>query len=251
MNATSKSTVSLLLGIAIGSASLAAETTVAVASNFTAPMQKIAAQFEKDSGHRAKLSFGSSGNFYAQIRNGAPFQMLLSADEEIPTRLERDGLTAPGSRFTYATGALVLWLAESGRVDADAAVLRVGNFKKLAIANPKLAPYGKAATEVLAALGLQQTLAPKIVQGENIAQTYQFVASGNAELGFVAASQVTKDGRIENGSAWVVPQRLYQPLRQDAVLLVIGRDNPAAIALMQYLKTEPARAIMRSYGYTF
>jgi molybdate transport system substrate-binding protein len=157
MNALIKSAVSFMLGLAASNASQAAETSVAVASNFTAPMQKIVAQFEKESSHRAKLSFGSSGNFYAQIRNGAPFQLLLSADEQIPTRLERDGLTVPGSRFTYATGALLLWSADSGRVDTDAAVLSAGNFKKLAIANPKLAPYGRAATEVLGALGLQQT----------------------------------------------------------------------------------------------
>jgi molybdate transport system substrate-binding protein len=232
-------------------AARAGEVGVAVASNFIAPMQAIAALFEKDTGHRARLSSGSSGNFYAQIRNGAPFQILLSADDEVPARLERDGLTVPGSIFAYAIGVLVLWSADPGRVDAEGQVLRAGNFARLAIANPKLAPYGKAATETLGALGLLPALAPKFVQGENIAQTHQFVASGNAELGFVATSQVMKDGRIVAGSAWLVPQRLYQPLRQDAVLLAAGRDNPAAAALMNYLKAEPARAIMRSYGYRF
>jgi molybdate transport system substrate-binding protein len=228
---------------------LADEVSVAVAANFTAPMQKIAAEFEKDTGHKAQLAFGSTGKFYAQIRNGAPFLMLLSADDETPARLEQERLALPGSSFTYAIGTLVLWSAQPGFVDEKGAVLRRGQFNKLALANPKLAPYGKAAVEVLAGLGLLETVSPKFVQGENIAQTYQFVSTANAELGFVALSQVTKDGKLTGGSAWIVPRNLHSPIRQDAVILSAGQGNPAAEALANYLKGAKARAIIRAYGY--
>ncbi|HNQ04526.1 MAG TPA: molybdate ABC transporter substrate-binding protein [Thiobacillaceae bacterium] len=227
----------------------AEEVSVAVAANFTAPMQKITTEFEKDTGHKVQLAFGATGKFYAQIRNGAPFQMLLSADDETPAKLEREGLTLAGSRFTYAVGSLVLWSAQPGYVDADGTVLRQGGFKKIALANPRLAPYGKAAMEVLAALGLADTLAPRFVQGENITQTFQFVSTGNAELGFVALSQVMQEGRIRTGSAWRVPDRLHTPIRQDAVILATGRDNAAATALARYLQGEKARAIIRAFGY--
>ena len=229
--------------------SSAAEVQVAVASNFTAPMQILAAEFERDTGHKALLAFGSSGKFYAQIKNGAPFQVFLSADDETPVRLEEEGLTVRGSRFTYAVGRLVLWSAREGYVDDKGAVLRSGGFRHLAVANPKLAPYGRAAFEVLERQGLLAALQPKFVQGENIAQTFQFAASGNAELGFVALSQVWKDGRLSSGSAWIVPAHLYSPIRQDAVILAAGRDNLAAVALMRYLNGDKARAIIRAYGY--
>lgn len=222
---------------------------VAVASNFTAPMQKLAAEFEKDTGHKAQLAFGSTGKFYAQIKNGAPFEVLLAADDETPVRLEQEGMAAAGSRFTYAIGTLVLWSARSDYVDAQGEVLNKGQFNKLALANPKLAPYGKAAVETLNKLGLFAALEPRFVQGENIAQTFQFVSTGNAELGFVALSQVMKDGRIASGSAWVVPGNLHTPIRQDAVILSNGKDNAAAIALMKYLKENKARAIIKAYGY--
>jgi molybdate transport system substrate-binding protein len=235
--------------LALPAAAHAAEVVVAVAANFTAPMQKIAAAFEKDTGHKALLSFGSSGKFYAQIENGAPFQMFLSADDEKPARLEQEGLAVPGSRFTYAVGTLVLWSARPGLVDNKGAVLRNGQFNKLAVANPKLAPYGAAAVETLSALGLKAALQPRFVEGENIAQTFQFVQTGNAELGFVALSQVMQDGRIASGSAWIVPDSLHSPIRQDAVLLSNGRGNAAATALATYLKGDKARAIMRAYGY--
>lgn len=227
----------------------AAEVSVAVAANFTAPMNTIAAEFTKDTGHQAKLAFGASGKFYAQIRNGAPFQMLLSADDETPAKLEQEGLSVPGSRFTYAVGTLVLWSARVGYVDARGQVLKQGQFNKLAVANPKLAPYGKAAVEVLTGMGLLDAVTPKLVQGENIAQTYQFVMTGNAELGFVALSQVMKDGGIASGSAWIVPGKLHSPIRQDAVILSTGKGNAAAEALMKYLKGDKARAIIKSYGY--
>lgn len=228
---------------------LADEANVAVAANFTAPMQKIAAEFEKDTGHKAQLAFGSSGKFYAQIKNGAPFQAFLSADDETPARLAQEGLADPASRFTYAVGTLVLWSAQPGYVDVQGEVLKKGQFNKLALANPKLAPYGKAAMEVLGGMGLLGAVANKLVLGENIAQTYQFASTGNAELGFVALSQVMRDGKVASGSAWVVPAKLHTPIRQDAVVLAAGKDNAAAVALMKYLKGDKARAIIRGYGY--
>ena len=241
--------LSFLLVLSLASPAEAAEINVAVAANFTAPMTAIAAEFAKNTGHQARLSFGSTGKFYAQIRNGAPFQAFLSADDETPARLESEGLTVPGSRFTYAIGNLVLWSAQPSYVDAKGDVLKKGQFNKLALANPKLAPYGKAAVEVLTGMGLLDPLAPKFVQGENIAQTWQFVSTGNADLGFVALSQVMKDGKIASGSAWIVPGKLHTPIRQDAVILSAGKGNAAAEALMKYLKGDKAKAIIRSYGY--
>ncbi|HQX59409.1 MAG: molybdate ABC transporter substrate-binding protein [Rhodoferax sp.] len=226
-----------------------AEVSVAVAANFTAPMQKIAAAFEQDTGHKAGLAFGSTGKLYAQIRSGAPFQILLAADDKTPARLAQEGSAVPDSRFTYAIGKLALWSRDASLVDDKGEVLRSGRFAHIALADPRLAPYGAAAVEVLTGLGLMSTLAPKFVQGENIAQTYQFIATGNAELGFVAMSQVQADGKLTQGSAWLVPDKLYAPIRQDAVLLLSGKDNVAAVALMAYLRTGKALAIIRSYGY--
>ena len=222
---------------------------VAVAANFTAPAKRIAAGFEKATGHKALLAFGATGKFYAQIRNGAPFEVFLAADDETPARLEQEGATVTGSRFTYAIGTLVLWSPAPDRVDAQGEVLRKGGFAHLSIANPRLAPYGTAAMEVIAALKLTDALQPKLVQAENIAQAYQFVASGNAELGFVAASQVMQDGRIAAGSAWIVPPALHAPIRQDAVILERGKGKPAAEAWMKYLKGDAAKAIIRAHGY--
>jgi molybdate transport system substrate-binding protein len=239
----------LTAGMALAGLARAGEVPVAVAANFSAPMQQIAAAFEADTGHRAVLSFGSTGMFYAQIRNGAPFQLLLAADAETPARLEQEGLAVAGTRFTYATGRLVLWSAQPGVVDDRGEVLRRPGSGRIALANPKLAPYGAAAIETLKALGLLQGLQPRFVQGENIGQAYQFVATGNAPLGFVALSQVMVDGRIAKGSAWVVPASLHAPIRQDAVVLMNGKDNAAATALASYLKGDKARAIMRSFGY--
>ncbi|MBS4095415.1 MAG: molybdate ABC transporter substrate-binding protein [Sulfuricella sp.] len=227
----------------------AVEVNVAVAANFTAPMNVIAGEFAKDTGHQAKLAFGSTGKFYAQIKNGAPFQMLLAADDETPAKLAQEGLAIPASRYTYAIGTLVLWSAQPGMVDAHGEALKKGKFNKLALANPKLAPYGQAAIEVLTGMGLLEQLAPKFVQGENIAQTYQFAMTGNAELGFVALSQVMKDGKISSGSAWIVPAKLHSPIRQDAVILEAGKGNAGADALLKYLKSDKARAIIKSYGY--
>ncbi len=238
----------MLFGLAVGLVR-ADEVHVAVAANFTAPMQKIAADFEKDTGHKAVLSFGATGNFYTQIRNGAPFDILLAADDETPARLEREGLGVSGSRFTYAIGQLALWSAKPGYVDGKGEVLQKGDFRHLAIANPKLAPYGAAAVETLSKLSLLSGIQPKFVQGENIAQTYQFISTGNAELGFVALSQVFKDGKLSSGSAWVVPASLHAPIRQDAMILAKGQGKPAAVALMAYLKGDRAKAVIKAYGY--
>jgi len=222
---------------------------VAVASNFTKPMTDIAEAFEKETGHTAKLSFGSSGKIVSQLQNGAPFEVFLSADDEKPAKLEQEGLTESGSRFTYALGTLVLWSAKPGYVDEQGRILRHGGFQHLAIADPKLAPYGAAAVEVIKGMGLQDTLQPLLVQGENISQTHQYVSSGNAELGFIALSQVIADGKIGQGSGWIVPASLHAPIRQDAVLMKTGAENPAATALLNYLKSASALAIIQRYGY--
>jgi len=234
-----------LLLAAAGLPVQAGQALVAVAANFSAPMQGIAEAFAADTGHVLKLTPGATGALYAQIRQGAPFDVLLAADAETPQRLQSDGLAVAGSRFTYATGRLVLWSPQAGLVDDQGAVLAGGGFQHLALANPKLAPYGRAAAEVLQRRGLANALAPRLVMGQNIAQTYQFVATGNAELGFVARSQVMAAG----GSAWLVPEALHAPIRQDAVLLRHGADNAAASALLAYLRGPRAMALMRQFGY--
>ena len=231
------------------SAVAAAEVRVAVASNFAAPMQRLAAAFEQDSGHRVRLSVGSTGALYAQIRNGAPFDVLLAADDETPQNIEREGLGVAGSRITYAIGRLVLWSRQAERVDVNGEVLRRGDVERLALANPKLAPYGRAAVETLTRMGVWPAWQPRLVMGENIAQAYQFVSTGNAPLGFVALSQVWAQGQIREGSAWIVPADWHHPIRQDAILLRSGSGNPAAQALMRYLRSEPARALIRAHGY--
>lgn len=238
-----------LIALSLSAPLLAAEVQVAVAANFTAPMQVIAADFEKATGHKAQLSFGATGKFYAQIKNGAPFDVLLAADDETPAKLEKEGAAVAGGRFTYAIGQLALWSAKPGYVDDKGAVLKQGTFAHLALANPKLAPYGAAAVETLTKLGLLGSVESKFVQGENIAQTYQFISTGNAELGFVALSQIVENGTLKSGSAWIVPASLHSPIRQDAVALVKGKDNPAAAALLTFLKSDKARAVIQSYGY--
>ena len=227
----------------------AAEVHIAVAANFTAPINEIAAEFEKDSGHKVIAAFGPTGGLYTQIKHGAPFEVFFAADDSTPARLEAEGEILAGSRFTYAIGKLVLWSASAGYVDAQGEVLRKNEFNHLSIGNPKTAPYGLAATQVLGKLGLIDAVKPKLVEGTNITQAYQFVATGNAELGFVALSQVYKDGQITAGSAWIVPEDMYEPIRQDAVILNKGKDNPAAAALVDYLKGPKAAAVIKSYGY--
>lgn len=235
--------------VALAGPAQADEVQVAVAANFIAPAKLIAADFEQETGHKALLASGATGKFYAQIKNGAPFDVLLAADDSTPTKLEQEGTAVPGSRFTYAIGKLVLWSAQPGFVDDQGKVLEGRDFRHLSIANPKVAPYGVAAVETLTALNRLEAIQPKFVIGENIAQAHQFVVSGNAELGFVALSQVMVDGKIPSGSAWVVPGNLHKPIRQDAVLLTQGKGRPAAEAWLAYLKGEKARAIIKAFGY--
>lgn len=227
----------------------AAEAHIAVAANFAEPIKAVAAVLRKTTGHELKITVGATGKLYAQIKNGAPFDVLLAADAKTPAQLESEGLGQPGSRFTYAIGKLVLWSAHGTTVDTRGEVLRSGNFRKLAIASPKVAPYGAAAVQVMNNLGLTVALTPKLVQGESIGQTFGFVYTGNAELGFVALSQVLESGQLKSGSMWVVPQHLYSPIQQDAVLLQRGANNPAALALMTLLKSSNIKDLIRSYGY--
>ncbi|MGE8418271.1 Molybdate-binding periplasmic protein precursor [compost metagenome] len=225
------------------------EVQVAVAANFTAPIQAIAKDFEKDTGHTLVAAYGATGQFYAQIKNGAPFEVFLAADDSTPAKLENEGASVKGSRFTYATGTLALWSATPGYVDDKGEVLKKNSFKHLAIANPKAAPYGLAATQVLDKLQLTDAIKGKIVEGQSITQAFQFVSTGNAELGFVALSQIYKDGKVTEGSAWIVPANLHEPIKQDAVILNKGKDSAAAKALVEYLKGPKAAAVIKSYGY--
>ena len=228
----------------------AGEVSVAVAANFAGTMKDIAADFTKKTGHKVSWTPGATGRFYAQITNGAPFDILLSADDETPAKLEQEGKTVIGSRFTYAVGRLVLWSPKQNFVDEVGNVLKGENFNYLAIANVKVAPYGRAAVQTMQKLGVLNKLEPKIVQGENIAQTHQFVATGNAQLGFVALSQVQENGKIKSGSAWIVPENLHDQLRQDAVLLNSGKNNPVAEEFLKYLKTDTVKKIIAGYGYS-
>jgi molybdate transport system substrate-binding protein len=227
----------------------AAEAQLAVAANFAAPAKRLAEQFAQ-SGHKLLLNVGSTGKFYAQIKNGAPFDVFLSADEETPARLEQENLAVPGTRFAYALGKLVLWSPRPEMVDNEGNVLRQGKFRKLAIANPRLAPYGAAARETMEKLGVWTTLQEKLVQGENIAQTLQFVASGNADLGFVALSQLRDQGARVVGSQWEVPSSFHAPILQAAVLLVHGGQNAAAREFLEFLRSRPALKVIQDYGYT-
>lgn len=242
------SRLTLILGIlALPLSGHAGQAHVAVAANFLAPMKQLVPLFEQSSGHTLVVSSGSTGKFYAQIKNGAPFDVLLAADDETPARLVREGNAV--STQPYAIGKLALWSADPGKIDGTDSVLRRGAYTRLAIANPKLAPYGAAAMQVLEKLGLSDAVKDKSVTGENIGQTYQFVVSGNAEIGFVALSQITVDGKLAGGSVWQIPSSLYAPIRQDAALLKRGADNPAAPALLDFLKKPQAQAVIRSYGY--
>jgi len=228
---------------------VAAEVSVAVAANFTDAARDIGTMFEKESGHRAIISYGSTGKLYAQIENGAPFELFLAADSERPYRAEQQSLAVAGSRFTYAQGKLVLWSAKPGLFKDAELYLRQAHFHRIAIANPKTAPYGLASLQLMQHLGLWEKLQGKVVRGDSIAQTFQFIATGNAEAGFVAASQVRawQDGSA--GSVWEIPQAYYAPIDQQAVLLEKGRDNPTAIAFLEFLKSDRIRAVISAYGY--
>jgi len=238
-----------LLAVAVGGfarPALAADTQVAVAANFTEPAKEIATAFAAATGHKAILSFGSSGQFYSQMARGAPYDVFLSADADRPKKAEQDGLGVPGTRFTYAIGRLVLYSKTPGLVDDKGAVLKSASFQKVAIADPASAPYGVAAVQTMQKLGVYAALKPKVVMGSSIAQAYQFVSTGAAEVGFVALSQViAQDG----GSRWVVPASNHAPIDQQAILLFTGLKNPAAAAFLTFLKTPQAIAIIKRYGY--
>ncbi len=227
----------------------AAEVQVAVAANFAAPLQAIAQRFAQQTGHRVNASVGSTGKLAAHIRNGAPYEVLLAADAQTPQQLVQAGLGVANTTFPYAYGQLVLWSRLPGQVDGTDRVLRNGTFNKLALADPKLAPYGAAAQQTLKALGLLDALRPRWVLGTSVGQAHQFVASGNAELGFVALSQVWAKGQFTAGSGWIVPAALHDPIEQQAVLLHKGANNPAAMALLQFLKQPDTQALIRSFGY--
>lgn len=236
--------LAVLLGA--GGPAIAADTEVAVAANFTEPAREIAAAFRMATGHTATLSFGSSGQFYAQISHGAPFEVFLSADADRPQQVEREGFGTPGTRFTYAVGQLVLYSKTPGLVDSRGAILGKAAFDKLAIADPAAAPYGAAAIETMQKLRVYGRLRPKIVTGTNIAQTYQFVDTGAADLGFVALSQVIG---VAGGSRWVVPETDHAPIDQQAILLNTGKDSAAAKAFLAFLRGPQAAAIIKKYGY--
>jgi molybdate transport system substrate-binding protein len=231
--------------LVLASEAYADDTNIAVAANFTEPAKEIAQLFQRSTGHRVLLSFGATGQFYTQITQAAPFQMLLSADERTPKKLADDGLAVGDSLFTYAIGKLVLFSTNNTLVTGEQ-TLRDAKFNKIAIADPATAPYGAAAVETMKALGLYDALSPKIVQGANIAQAFQFVETGNAELGFVALSEViTRQG----GSRWIVPANLYKAIRQDAVLLRSGAGNETAKAFIAFLKGPEAVKVIEKYGY--
>jgi len=229
----------------------AAELNVAVAANFYGTLQKLAPKFEHTTGNKLVLSSGSSGQFYTQIKQGAPFDVLLSADSERPKQLEAEGLGVAGSRFTYAVGTLVLWSPQAGTVDSEGKVLTEGRFKMLGIADPEVAPYGVAAQQVLTALGLWDRLNQdrKLATGENINQVWQFAVSGSVDLAFVALSQVT-EGKAIAGSYWLPPQLLYKPLEQDAVILAHTTRRAAAAVFLKWLAQDPeAIAVIKAAGY--
>lgn len=238
--------LAVLIVLFAASPAAAAETRVAVAANFAEPAKAIAARFKARTGHDATLSFGSSGQFYAQIANGAPYEVFLSADRERPEKAEAEGLGVAGSRFTYAIGRLVLYSKTPGLVDGRGAVLSQGRFQKLAIADPRTAPYGVAAVETMKKRRVYQTLQPRLVQGTSITQAYQFVETGAAEVGFVAASQLIG---VKGGSRWLVPASDHTPIDQQAVLLKTGANSAAAQAFIRFLKGPEARAIIQRYGY--
>jgi len=238
-----------LLALALGGfarPALAADTQVAVAANFTEPSKEIAAAFAAATGHKAILSFGSSGQFYSQMARGAPYEVFLSADADRPKKAEQDGLGVPGTRFTYAIGRLVLYSKTPGLVDDKGAVLKGGSFQKIAIADPASAPYGAAAVRTMQKLGVYAQLKPKVVMGSSITQAYQFVSTGAAEVGFVALSQVIGQ---EGGSRWIVPTANHARIDQQAILLFTGQKNPAASAFLKFLKSPQAIAIIKRYGY--
>lgn len=240
-----------VLALFVSVATHAAEVKVAVAANFAQTLKEIGTVFEQDTGHKLAITQGSTGKLYAQISQGAPFEVLLSADDETPEKLITEGKAITGTRFTYAIGRLALWSPKPDLVDEGGQVLKTDKFRFLAIANARVAPYGRAAVQVMQKLGVLTSIEPRVVQGESITQTFQFVSTGNAQLGFVALSQITENGKLKSGSAWIVPENMHEQLRQDAVLLNPGKDSAAASALLNFLKSDKAKKIIASHGYQF
>lgn len=238
----------LIMAFSFHARLFAAEVNVAVAANFTDATRVIVPLFEKATGHAVKASFGSTGKLFSQIENGAPFDVFLAADSQRPLKAEQEGLAVPGTRFVYAKGKLVLWSSQNGLFENAEQYLKKGDFAHLALANPKTAPYGFAAQEVMEHLGVWSVLQSKLVRGDSIAQTFQFVVSGNAQAGFVAYSQV-KAWKDKTGSIWVVPMAYYKPIAQAAVLLKKGETNPAAVAFLDFLKSAAARKVIEGFGY--
>jgi molybdate transport system substrate-binding protein len=229
----------------------AAEVKVAVAANFAQTMKEISTVFEKDTGHKLAITQGSTGKLYAQISQGAPFEVFLSADDETPEKLITEGKAIAGTRFTYAIGRLALWSPNPDLVNEGGQVLKTDKFRYVAIANARVAPYGRAAVQVMQKLGVLSSIEPRVVQGESITQTFQFVSTGNAQLGFVALSQITENGKLKSGSAWIVPENMHEQLRQDAVLLNPGKDSAAATSFLNFLKSDKAKTIITAHGYQF
>lgn len=248
MKSVSVSIAILLSCFIMGGRAAADVVSVAVAANFTDATREIVPLFEKATGHKAKVSYGSTGKLYSQIENGAPFQVFLAADTKRPQKAEQAGLAVADSLFVYAKGKLALWSTKAGLVDDGAKFLKDGAFAHLAMANPKTAPYGLAAQQVMEHLGLWSKLQSKLVRGESIAQTFQFVVSGNAQSGFVAYSQV-KAWKGDSGSTWVIPSEYYAPIEQAAVLLKKGESSPAAKAFLDFLKSDAAKQVIEQFGY--
>ncbi|MCI5851969.1 MAG: molybdate ABC transporter substrate-binding protein [Sutterellaceae bacterium] len=241
--------VSAALCSAFSLSAVAEEIQIAVAANFTAPAKDLAPVFEKQTGHKVKLSFGGTGAFFAQIENGAPFDILLAADAKTPAKIEQKGLGVKGSSFTYALGKLVFWSSDPAKIDSNGNALKEMKFAKCAVADPKLAPYGEASYQTLESFKLLKAYEPKFVTGNNIGKTFQFVKTGNAEVGFVALSQVFKNGKFTSGSGWVIPAKYYRPIRQDAVLLNHGAKSDAAKAFLKFLQSPESNKLKESYGY--
>ncbi len=237
------------LTLIVSTLASAAEVKVAVSANFAQTLKEISTVFEKDTGHKLAITQGSTGKLYAQISQGAPFEVFLSADDETPEKLVTEGKAINGTRFTYAIGRLALWSPKPDLVDEGGQVLKTDKFRFLAIANARVAPYGRAAVQVMQKLGVLASIEPRVVQGESITQTFQFVSTGNAQLGFVALSQISENGKIKSGSAWIVPENMHEQLRQDAVLLNPGKDSAAAAAVLNFLKSDKAKKIIAAHGY--
>ena len=239
-----------MLSLSAAGSAQAEEALVAVAANFAGAVEAIGKDFTKDTGHTIQVTTGATGKLYAQISEGAPFTILLSADAKTPAKLEGEGAAVPGTRFTYAVGRLSLWSADEARIGDDPkAALTSAETLHVAIANPDLAPYGVAAREALTAMGLWETIQPKIVMGENIGQTFSMVESGAAQMGFIATSAIEVPGSTPEGSRYDVPQSMFRPIKQDAILLKAGEGNEAAIAFLDYLKGDKAKTIISSFGY--